>query len=230
MIPADPGSNPGNPTIMIIMFDEDYYSGRSSGYKFGYNCFDNRHFWQTQIKEVIANKNTGRILDIGCAYGFFLKHLPPTFEKFGMDISSFAIRKARAAVPKGKFSIGDISKRTAYSSRSFDVVTAFEVLEHVIKPSSALREIKRLLKPDGIAIFSFPNTASIFGRILFPMDKTHVNTSNILKRHIAKNFWIIEKKYQFNFGWFGFTSDKISLLPGYLLICVPKYKRLSKTK
>jgi 2-polyprenyl-6-hydroxyphenyl methylase/3-demethylubiquinone-9 3-methyltransferase len=55
----------------------------------------------------------------------------------------------------------------AYGDKSFDIVLCSDVIEHLESPAMLLREIGRVLRPDGLAIVSFPNSWNILERIRF---------------------------------------------------------------
>lgn len=114
------------------------------------------------------------LLDIGCGYGSFLKAAQDNFETYGIDPSKHAISQAKKYATSAKFEIATIS---SYKSKKlFDVITAFDVLEHTDKLSESLNIIKRWLKPGGILVVVVPVYDGIFGNIGSWLDKdvTHV--------------------------------------------------------
>jgi len=182
------------------MFEKGYFHGKGSFYKHGYKSLEVISRWRPFIREITRFKKRGKILDIGCAYGFLLKYLPNTFKKYGIDTSGYAIKKAIKSVHNVKFLVHNIEQQTKFKDSSFDVITAFEVLEHLHKPSVALKEIYRILKDDGICVFSFPNTSSILSNIIFKLDTTHKNKSNKLLDEILNYFEILDKKFVLYLG------------------------------
>ena len=86
-----------------------------------------------------------KLLDIGCGYGRFLKAAQDEFETFGIDPSVFAISKAKKYASNTKFEIATVS---SYKPKKlFDVITAFDILEHTNNLSGSLQKIKSWLKP-----------------------------------------------------------------------------------
>jgi len=206
-------------------FGKSYFNGKNSGYKKGYDSLDKELRWKYLIKELKKFKSKGRILDIGCAYGFFLKYLKG-FERYGVDLSDHAIKRARN-LPRINFYVCDIEKKTHFKSNFFDVITAFDVLEHLNEPSKVLREIKRLLKKDGIALFTFPDTDHFLGKYDFRNDSTHKNDKSSLVKQIRAYFEIEEIKHVLNIG--NSCSLVLSNLPNFLrsicfIIAKTKYR------
>lgn len=114
-------------------------------------------FWDWLIKKEI---HSGRLLDIGCAEGMLLKWAEKRgYQAVGMDISQFAIKKL-ASKPWGKnLVVGDICS-LPFTKNYFDVVTCFDVLEHLPSPEIGISEMCRILKNDGLLFISVPNTSS----------------------------------------------------------------------
>jgi 2-polyprenyl-3-methyl-5-hydroxy-6-metoxy-1,4-benzoquinol methylase len=51
-------------------------------------------------------------------------------------------------------------EQAAFNDNEFDVVTAFDVLEHIFEPKNFIKEIKRILKPNGLVFLYVPNLES----------------------------------------------------------------------
>ena len=101
----------------------------------------------------------GRLLDVGCGTGGFLKELcrDSKWQAVGVDISERALETARQ---QGlTVQCGELDS-LHLPAASFDVVTLWEVIEHVPNPRGMLLEIHRLLKPAGVLLMSTPNSES----------------------------------------------------------------------
>lgn len=105
----------------------------------------------------------GILLDVGCATGSFLKGMKAQgWEVAGVELSPFAAEQARASgldVHTGTL------ESAAYPADSFDVVTLWDVLEHVTDPKQTLAEIARILRPGGLLVTSLPNPTSFEARL-----------------------------------------------------------------
>jgi len=117
------------------------------------------------LRKILPSGET--YLDIGCwtgdstiAYGVFDKFK----EVYAVELSEGAANKAKE---KGiKVSICDInSDGLPYEDNFFDSITFIDVIEHLIEPHHILKEIKRVLKPNGIFIIGTANVASFSNRI-----------------------------------------------------------------
>lgn len=119
---------------------------------------------QAIIKRV---QKPGRILDVGCATGIFLSGMKRHgWECHGVEPSAFAAKYA-----KDRFQIDVFQgylEDVGYDKNYFDVVTLWDVLEHIPDPVSTLLKISKLLKPNGLLVLNLPNAASwersIFGK------------------------------------------------------------------
>ena len=109
--------------------------------------------------------NGGSVLDIGCGYGHFLwimKERGWTVQ--GIDPSPETVAYAHSRglrVFEGNFEEFDAS------AESFDVITMFYVLEHLIEPVDALKKVWRLLKPDGMLVIRVPHTTPLVKLLKF---------------------------------------------------------------
>jgi len=101
----------------------------------------------------------GRILDIGCGYGYFIKMMGNAgWAAVGIEPSS---RTSGYAKDKGLSVIETTIDDAEFPDESFDVVTAFYVLEHLFDPLSAVKKIFMLLKPGGLTVLRIPDTTPI---------------------------------------------------------------------
>jgi len=117
---------------------------------------------------VSTYQSHGRLLDVGCGTGQFLDAMRkrPGWSVVGIDISPVAIRVAREEL-KLDVHLGTLES-VSFPEASFDVVTMWDVLEHLHDPVRALVVIGRILKPNGVLIIRTPSLdswdAALFGR------------------------------------------------------------------
>lgn len=115
-----------------------------------------------------------RLLDIGCALGNFLECLPNSWSLTGIDASDFAIGVARERVPRANLVHCVTPPETL---GTFDIITAFDVIEHVAEFEIMLERIDDMLAPHGRFIFVVPVYDGFFGAInrRLDFDATHIN-------------------------------------------------------
>jgi len=118
-----------------------------------------------KLKKIKKIKIKGKLLDVGCALGFFLEEAKKAgFEVVGIDTSDYAVEYCRKRGLKEIFK-GSLEK-ASFRPESFDVVIALHVLEHTPHPKKLLLEIKRVLKSNGLLLLGVPNSKSGIALIL----------------------------------------------------------------
>jgi 2-polyprenyl-3-methyl-5-hydroxy-6-metoxy-1,4-benzoquinol methylase len=104
------------------------------------------------------------MLDLGCAVGVFLSMAEEEgWEVCGVEISEYAVARAKERC-KGEVYVGELAD-ICFSEASFDVITMWDVLEHLAHPRKALAEAHRILKDDGIILLDTPNEGSLIRRV-----------------------------------------------------------------
>ena len=109
---------------------------------------------------------SGRLLDVGCAAGFFLAEAGRYFEPHGVEISGFASRVAREKFGLDVFT-GTLQD-AKFAAASFDVVTMWDVVEHLADPKAVLTEVARLLRPGGSLVLTTGDVGSRYARLAGP--------------------------------------------------------------
>jgi ubiquinone/menaquinone biosynthesis C-methylase UbiE len=100
-----------------------------------------------------------RVLDAGCGAGYGAAHLAqPATRVTAIDVSTEAICEARRRypIPNLQFEVASATSMP-FADASFDVVTSFEVIEHLEDWNRFPAEAARVLAPDGVALISTPN-------------------------------------------------------------------------
>jgi ubiquinone/menaquinone biosynthesis C-methylase UbiE len=94
--------------------------------------------------EVQGESPDARVLEVGCGEGEIATRLHARWERVtGLDLPDSGLRAAWADVEGVRFLHGD-AERLPFPDRSFDVVVAVEVLEHLRDPEAGLRELARV--------------------------------------------------------------------------------------
>jgi 2-polyprenyl-3-methyl-5-hydroxy-6-metoxy-1,4-benzoquinol methylase len=109
------------------------------------------------LKQFLAGRS-GRLLDMGCGLGFFLKAMTPygNWEAYGCEISAAAVRYARETLGL-KAVIRNQLENVDFPRDSFDIITMWDVIDHILRPDALLRHCHALLKPGGICFIRTPN-------------------------------------------------------------------------
>lgn len=104
-------------------------------------------------------RKTGRLLDIGCDVGHFLEVARERgWEVYGTEYTDEALQICQR---KGiNMAQGKLNPEN-YDAGFFDVITAFEVLEHINNPTEEVRNIYHLLRSGGLFYFTTPNFNSL---------------------------------------------------------------------
>jgi len=153
-----------------------------------------------------------RHLDVGCGPGTFIATLPESVLSTGVDIAAEQIAYARRANARSGATYETITPGTLpFADGAFDVVSAIELVEHLRgeEISRLVREVYRVLRPGGRALFSTPNYASLWPVVealvnrLGPVsyDGQHVTRFNArtLREKLADSPWsqLDVRAYQF---------------------------------
>jgi 2-polyprenyl-3-methyl-5-hydroxy-6-metoxy-1,4-benzoquinol methylase len=106
----------------------------------------------------------GRLLDVGCATGYFLNAARLDFDVMGVELSRWAAEHARTRLGLN-IHCGTIDDLPP-AEGPFDVLTLNDVIEHVTDPQRTLHRAASLLRPGGILYLITPDVRSLSARIL----------------------------------------------------------------
>lgn len=184
------------------------------------------NWWHRQF--LISNETYGKeLLDIGCGAGRFLHEAKNLgYKVSGIDFNSESIR-----IAKNRFGLADVERlsvesyATRHPDKKFDVITFFEVLEHMDDPNKFITQVKSRLRPGGFIALSVPNRRRFLDSLgegdYPPHHLTRWNTKalgNFIERHGFEIKKMTVKE---------FTIDDLSLVMTHKLIARAK-KKLTK--
>lgn len=116
-----------------------------------------------KVRLIEGYKQGGSLLDVGCSLGYFLQIAQQkarhAWQLFGFEANSTLAKMAKSDT-KANIKVGALPK-LAYKDKEFDVVTCFDVLEHSQNLKENLKEIRRVLKDDGLVVVQSPNYKSL---------------------------------------------------------------------
>jgi len=112
------------------------------------------HF-KRRLERILPRVHEGRLLDIGCSCGYFMEVAAASgFEVEGLEFSRTAIAAADPAI---RPHILCSSVDEFEGSQTYDLITAFDLIEHVPQPKEFLKKIRRLLAPGGWLAMATPD-------------------------------------------------------------------------
>lgn len=171
-----------------------------------------------QVRKLL--KKESKVLDIGCGRGLVLSRLKKIgCEVWGTELSEISSKYAREIL--GLNIINKNLEDCAFKKNSFDVVTMFHSLEHLIHPLKSVKEIYRILKPGGILIIEVPRFDSFHSRIFkdkwfhldVPRHLFHFNDQTLEKLVTTAGFSVITKKrYSIMYDSFGALQSILNSL------------------
>jgi 2-polyprenyl-3-methyl-5-hydroxy-6-metoxy-1,4-benzoquinol methylase len=133
---------------------------------------------ESQVGLIKQYKNGTRLLDIGCGEGFFLFNA----SKAGYTTKGVELSQGAAEYARREFGLDVEAKpfeELRFPENHFDVITLWQVLEHVPYPRMILKEAHRILKPGGLLAMSTPDIgavpARIFGKRWWNIRRLHIN-------------------------------------------------------
>ncbi len=110
--------------------------------------------------------NGGRLLDVGASCGYFVEAaLNAGFDAYGVELSAEAIAQAPPSVG-GRLTLGDVNAIDAAAGARFDVITAFDIIEHVFAPLAFLHDIRRVAKPGSLIAITTPDAGHVLRYML----------------------------------------------------------------
>jgi len=189
---------------------EFYENEGDIAYKFFHEGIENLRGSHKIFIDRFRRKPKGKLLDIGCGHGVFLKEAQKIgFEVYGIDFDSKSIK-----VVKEKFglkntftkSLKDFYLYAKEHNLKFDVITFFEVLEHQDNPTEFIFYVKEILNSNGYIAGSLPNRNGTFAYFY----RGKFDTNDLPPHHFL---WFSEKalKNFFDINGFklNFLNDKI---------------------
>ena len=151
-----------------------------------------------------------RVLDIGCGLGGFERYYLErgAREVIAIDLSRPHLLGAqgyvRAAIGQPPILFGEVdARRMAFGDNTFDVIVSSNTLEHIFGVEAALREMARIIKPEGVICLNFPPYRSPWGAhlnnwIKFPWcqvlfsEEALVAAANHIEDRVRLNAWMPE--------------------------------------
>lgn len=168
-----------------ITIDSDYYVHEKWEFK--------------KTFELIKKYNVKSLLDYGCGGGSFLRQVLQKFSHIALDGFD---KNPQAGLALSDVNISFVNDLEKHQEKKYDMLTAFQILEHLEDPFSTLKELKSSISNDGVLIISVPNTTGPirhYADALTEIPPHHVNrfSYSSLKVFLEnENFTIEEVAYE----------------------------------
>ena len=152
------------------------------------------HFFNAYLEvpatlSLIKNIKNKKILDLGCGTGRHTRILKRGGAKvWGIDISPKMIEIAKSEIKGVDFKVGSVYK-LPYKSNHFDIVIAGLVIHYFKNLDKAFKEIHRVLKNNGIFIFSTDNPVFVITRRMKNKPRTYRIFENYFKEGKIYSWW-----------------------------------------
>jgi SAM-dependent methyltransferase len=152
----------------MTYYDASYFAGsRSDGYSdyIGTKSVLQDHFQQElELINKFGVKN-GELLELGCAYGYFLEIAQQQYNASGLEICEDAVADCQARGLAGVRQ-GEISPETLAPMPVVDVVVMLDVFEHIPEPRAALEAVASKLRLGGLLLITTGDFSSLHAKIM----------------------------------------------------------------
>jgi SAM-dependent methyltransferase len=176
-------------------FEEKYFH---QVYQGNYLLRNPAYKWKAFLQQILLHRQQGNLLDVGCAFGLFLIQASHYFDCAGCDISSYALEHARNSLPDTVYlfsgALGELP-----SFRRYDVITCFDVIEHIQNLNLVWINLLDLLNPGGLLVITVPVYDGPLGWLVNRMDQ---DPSHVHRRE--RVFWLEQVQSHFQIlGYLG---------------------------
>ena len=173
-----------------VVYEKRYFEGKDKG--IGYGDYLSQKNWRIEKARRLIRQLEGmyiyaglrkiekpNVLDVGSGYGFFRKVLNEKgWHHDGVDLSAYAINICEKEFHFTTFK-GTIEEFYEKTNQKYDIITMWDIIEHVDDPIAMLCTVNKLLKKDGICAIRTPNLMSIergvLGDFYYSLKAEHVN-------------------------------------------------------
>lgn len=109
---------------------------------------------------------TGKVLDVGCATGYFLEAAKEEgFQPYGVELSEYSSQIAKDKLGEENVFCGTL-EQCSFPPKMFDVITMSDLIQHVRIPAQTLSKAAGLLKDDGLIMIMMPDTKTVSNNLM----------------------------------------------------------------
>jgi len=171
---------------------------------------DSDRFYQWALEKLHPEPG-GRLLDVACGEGKTLGFaIEAELDTVGVDLSTTAVQMTTISAPESQVALAN-GESLPFGDDTFDYVTSLGSLEHYLDPWTGIGEIRRVLRPEGIAGILLPNSyylADIIWHVLRKGRGPHHR--QVVERFATRLEWAnllemmglkVDRTYRYNFCW-----------------------------
>lgn len=157
------------PADVVTIYRDGYFLRESDGDAQGYADYlrdepEHRLTARKRLDRIQRTIRTGRLLDVGCAAGFFVDEaVRRGWDARGIDVSSGMIAWGRERL--GLDLVTDLFQRAMHPEAAFDCVTMWDYIEHSIDPAADFAKAAFVLRPGGRLFLSTGDISSLVARL-----------------------------------------------------------------
>ena len=148
------------------IYDESYFQG---GQADGYADYQgSRNELREEFRQVVrvlesAGHKSGRLLEIGCAYGFFLDEAARSFEVSGVELADHA---RESCLARGLAVVSSVEHPNVRGAAPYDAVVMLDVIEHLPDPIQILRAVAQMMRPGGRIVLTTGDFGALSARAM----------------------------------------------------------------
>ncbi len=167
-----------------MSFGQEYFNGRKYSLKAGLverHVLAVLHWASNGTSEDLLNGQGKKALDVGCAYGFTTRILAGLgYDAYGVDISTYGTKQGKN-LGDSQLLVCDAQTSMPFKAESFDLVTCFDVLEHLPFPERALVNMLNVCKNTLVCTTPNRKVEKPIRKLMNDYDETHINVKTPLQ-------------------------------------------------
>jgi 2-polyprenyl-3-methyl-5-hydroxy-6-metoxy-1,4-benzoquinol methylase len=197
-----------SPEELKKIYGENYFIGDEYVNYKEEKCIIQKNFKQ-RLKYLGHYKTKGQLLEIGCAYGFFLDLAKDNFAVSGFEICQEAAQYARKELKLDVITNDFLA--TELPENHYDVVCLYDCIEHLERPDLFLSKVYHVLKPQGVVVITTGDMGSLMSRwqkekwrMIHPPTHIHYFSKKSMSNLLGK-IGFIEEKFHYPGMWRSFA-------------------------
>ena len=150
----------------VRLYDQHYFNSHEAKL-LGYSSYEDRfrskiRTFNFYLRQIEAFHKPGTSLDVGCAFGYFIRAAQARgWNAHRINISTYAVEQA--AKTRLPVKCGDFLQ--CRCEESYDLVTAWDLIEHMLSPHAFFSQAWHMLKDGGILGLTTPDSQSLVARL-----------------------------------------------------------------